>query len=271
MRNRKIGFFDSGVGGLTVVEAVHRVLPAYDTIYLGDTARAPYGNRSHVQLVEFTWQACQWLFKQSCELVIVACNSASASALREIQQKRLPDYPGKRILGVIRPTVEELAQRGYKKILVLSTEATKKSQAYVHEFAKLNPTTQITSYACPRWAPMIEAGKAGSAELRTDVAHELHAAQKITPQVDAILLACTHYPYVKKEVEAVLPTVPVFEQGAVVAHALGKYLARHPEIERHLASTSKHNYYVTGNAQIAQKIAQDYFGFRLHLVHVSLG
>jgi len=270
MRNKKIGFFDSGVGGLTVIEAVHRVLPEYDTIYLGDTARAPYGHRSHAELVEFTWQACTWLFARGCELIIIACNTASASALREIQQTRLIHHPGRRVLGVIRPTVEELAKRGYKNILVLSTEATRKSGAYAAEFEKLNPEIRVHGHACPDWASMIEAGKVGTPELKREVEREVTTAIKVAPHPSAVLLACTHYPFVKKEIAAVLPTVPLFDQGELVAHSLKEYLKRHPEIESQLQRSSAREYCVTGPTVAAEKIAHGLFGFAVHFAHVTL-
>lgn len=261
MRSKRIGFFDSGVGGLTISEAVREALPNYNTLYLGDTMRSPYGERTHGELVEFTWQACEWLFAHDCELVIVACNSASASALREIQQQRLPKYPGKRVLGIIRPTVEELVKRGFGSILVLSTSATKKSGAYAAELNKLAPSISVTSLACPSWAPMIERGKAGTHQMRAQVEQDL---ADVAPKPEAVLLACTHYPYVRIDVEnALQKSVPVFDQGGLVAASLKEYLDRHPEIESQLEKMGRHEYFVTGDVKQATNTAENFFGYNV--------
>lgn len=266
----KLGFFDSGVGGLTILEEVHKRLPQFDTIYLGDSARAPYGEKSHEELVQYLIEAAEWLFGQGCELVVVACNSASASALREVQQEWLPDYPGKKILGIIRPTVEALANKEFEKVLVLSTLATTKSEAYVHEFKKLNPEIEVLAHACPRWAPMVEEGKAGGLEMKFEVDREMREALKLgTP--DAVLLACTHYPYVKNDVEQSLPAnIPVFNQGLLVALSLKDYLDRHTEITQKLATTSTYEYFTTGDPVAASKIATDRFGFEVEFQPATL-
>lgn len=235
-----IGFFDSGVGGLTVLEHVHRRLPAYDTFYFGDTAHAPFGNKTQEEIFNYTWDGCRRLFGEGCALVIVACNSASSSALRRIQQERLSAYPGKRVLGVIRPTVEELARKGHKQIAVLSTVATKASGAYVKEFEKLNPTIRVISHACPNWAPLVEKGMIDSPETKADVARELKALEGVASTYDAVLLGCTHYPVLLPLIKAALPRpVPVYEQGPIVAESLADYLDRHPEIESTLSKNGK--------------------------------
>ncbi|MEK7473385.1 MAG: glutamate racemase [Patescibacteria group bacterium] len=235
-----IGFFDSGVGGLTVLEHVHRRLPAYDTFYFGDTAHAPFGNKTHEEIFEYTWEGCKRLFNEGCGLVIVACNSASSSALRRIQQERLSEYPGKRVLGVIRPTVEELARKGHKEIAVLSTVATKASGAYVKEFEKLNADIHVISHACPNWAPLVEQGMTDLSETKADVERELQALDAVSKTYDAILLGCTHYPVLLPLIKAALPRpVPVYEQGPIVAESLADYLNRHPEIESTLTKNSK--------------------------------
>ena len=277
-----IGFFDSGVGGLTVQQEVVKRLPSYSTIYLGDNARSPYGTKTHEELVQYTWEGVQWLFAQGAELVIVACNSASASALREIQQTKLPlltkegvgvvsSTTTRRVLGVIRPTVEELVKRGFDDIAVLSTEATKKSEAYPHEIHKLNPNAQVVSFACPTWASMIEAGKAGTEEMAEQVGRDMEELKRLDPDVKAVLLACTHYPYVKADVELALgPDVTVFDQGKLVAESLEDYLDRHPEIEQKLDRTQKATYYTTGDSTLSTKVAQEAFGFVVTFEHVDL-
>lgn len=267
-----IGFFDSGIGGLTISESVHTLLPKYDTIYLGDTLRAPYGMRRHDELVGFTIEGAKWLFDQGCQLIIVACNSASASALREVQQGWLKDnYPSKRILGIIRPTVEELADAGHKNIVVLSTLATKNSGAYVTEFHKINPDLEIHSHACPNWGPMVEKGLAGTPEMVKDVEREIKDLETVVNNYDAVLLACTHYPYVKADVEKALSKkVPVFNQGEIVARSLQDYLQRHLEIESKLPKNSLREYYTTGDPAVSSKIASEHFGFQVQFKNCSI-
>lgn len=260
-----IGFFDSGIGGLTIIEAVHERLSSYDTAYLGDTLRAPYGNKTHEELVSYTISAATWLFNHGCELVIVACNSASASALREIQQTWLPkNFPEKKILGIIRPTAEYLSSQGFKKIAILSTVATKESGAYVNEFEKINHSLHIISHACPNWAPMVERGLANTPELKIDVLKEITSLEEENPEFDAVLLACTHYPYVKNDVESTLSKkVPVFNQGEIVADSLKEYLARHSEIEAKLSKNAKYEYFTTGDPSLSSQIASERFGFEV--------
>jgi glutamate racemase len=271
-KTNMIGFLDSGVGGLTVLEEVRRLLPKYGTLYLGDTAHAPYGNKSHKELVRLVWRGCERLFEQGCDLIIIACNSASASALREIQRTKLDTYPSKRILGVIRPTVETLCVRDYRRIIILSTEATKKSGAYVREFEKLDPAIEIISHACPNWAPMIEAGKTHTQEMRENVERELREAEQEAGEYDAILLACTHYPYVKRLIEqTLLKNVPVYTQGDLVAESLKDYLHRHPEIETRLSRNGTAIYETTGDPEAASSIASKRFGFDVRFERAKIG
>lgn len=266
-----IGVFDSGVGGLKILTAIHKRLPQYDTLYLSDSARAPYGPRTHEELVAFTWQAAEWLFAQGCELMIVACNSASASALREIQQTKLTAYPGKRILGIIRPTVEYLAQAGYKNIATLSTEATRKSAAYTHEFNKINPAINVHSQACPNWARLVESGQAESAQAEADVATEISKLLLDFPATEAILLACTHYPYLAPFITKHLPTnIQVFNQGEIVAESLADYLVRHPEITAKTTQTGTRKYFCTGDPVLAKKIATQALGIIVSFQSVQL-
>lgn len=266
-----IGFFDSGIGGLTVEQEVIKRLPAYSTIYLGDNAHAPYGEKSHDELVDLTWRGVSWLFDQGCELVIVACNTASAQALRTIQQTKLGSNPKKRILGVIRPTVEELAKHQFKRIAIFSTPATKKSEAYVHEFSKLDPTIEVISFAFPDWVRLIESAMAGSREMQKKIANDL-AEQKVKKaEPQAVLLACTHYPYVKADVESELAGIPVFDQGTIVAASLENYLERHPDIEQRLRKGTAHRYVTTGHAGSVSRSAQVEFRFtNVKFEHVDL-
>lgn len=267
-----IGFFDSGIGGLTIIEPVHELLPMYDTLYLGDTARAPYGNKSHEELVKFTIEGSAWLFERGCKLVIVACNSASASALREVQQGWLRKmHPDKRILGIIRPTVELLASADYKNIVVFSTATTKNSRAYVHEFKKINPALNIISHACPNWGPMIEQGFAGTPQMLMDIRKEISSLEKENREHDAILLGCTHYPYIKNDVEKSLTRkVPVFNQGDIVANSLKDYLERHKDLEMKLGKNHQYNYYTTGDSRVSSEIASNNFGFQIDFKNCNI-
>ncbi|HVM90303.1 MAG TPA: glutamate racemase [Verrucomicrobiae bacterium] len=225
-----IGFFDSGMGGLTILNAVKKRLPQLETAYLGDTEHAPYGNRPREEILELTWNGCERLFARGCSLIIIACNTASANALREIQQKRLSTYPGKNVIGIVRPTVEELSRRGYRSIAVLSTKATKASGAYEAEFAKFDPRLAVVSHACPNWVGFVEDGHVDSAECADDVRREIAALEREAPGMDAILLGCTHYPYLIERIRASLTKdIPVIDQGPIVAEALADYLQRHPE------------------------------------------
>lgn len=269
--NTMLGFFDSGIGGLTILEEVRRILPHYRTIYLGDAARSPYGEKSHEQLVAYSWQGIEWLFARGCDLVIIACNSASASALREIQETKLPAYPGKRVLGVIRPTTEALTRAGHKKIVVLSTRATADSGAYPKEFQHLNPHIQIISHATPHWAPWIELGLAGTPQMAEDIQTEIRAMEERSPDYDAVLLACTHYPYIKQQIiDALSRPVPVYTQEPLVAEALADYLHRHPAMERGLEKNGLAEYFTTGDTIRSSRLAQDRFGFQVTFQHAEI-
>ena len=209
------------------------------------------------------------MFAQGCELVILACNSASASALREIQQTKLHACPGKRVLGVIRPTVEELAEQGFRNIAVFSTEATARSEAYTHEFHKINPNIHVISHACVNWGPMIEFGKLGTKELEDDIEKEIRAVKQ-KGRIDAVLLACTHYPYIKKDVEKMFQDAPVFDQGPFIALSLQDYLERHVEIDVKLTKQGQRLYFVTGSVPQAEMIARDRFGFDVHFKQMKI-
>ena len=235
-----IGVFDSGVGGLTVLREIHKALPAYSTIYFGDGANAPYGEKTHEEIARLTWRGVDLLFQKGCPLVILACNSASAQALREIQQNQLKQYPGRRVLGVIIPTVEEFHERGYKNILVLGTPATVSSQSYVKEFEKADDSISIAQYACPRWVPLVEAGELDSSVARQVVQEDVEQALAVAPGTEAILLGCTHYPYLYDLIREVVPErIAIYDQGSIVAKKLMDYLKRHPEMDELLEKKGK--------------------------------
>lgn len=244
-----IGVFDSGYGGLTILSEIRRQLPQYDYIYLGDNARSPYGTRSFDLIRDFTLEAVQYLFAQGCPLVILACNTASAKALRNIQQGYLAssEDPTRRVLGVIRPTVETLqytSQTGH--IGILATPGTVSAQSYSVEIGKLYPDLHVHEQACPMWVPLVENGESQGDGANYFVAKYLDELLERAPLVDSIVLACTHYPLLRTKIEAHLPEViQVISQGELVATSLEDYLMRHPEMNNRLSRGSSISYRTT--------------------------
>src|SRR5471030_2695957 len=234
---KPIGIFDSGYGGLTVFRSIFQQLPGYDYIYLGDTARAPYGNRSFQSIHQYTWECVQWLFAQGCPLVILACNTASAKALRTIQQLDLKNEdPSKRVLGVIRPTAEVIGNyTKTKEIGVLGTKGTVQSGSYLIEIDHFFPDVKVYQQACPLWVPLIENGEYDKPGADYFVASYLDQILAQSANIDTILLACTHYPLLQEKIKAYLPGhIQIISQGDIVAKSLIDYLTRHPEMENKL-------------------------------------
>ena len=235
-----IGIFDSGYGGLTILNKIRQLLPEYDYLYLGDNARAPYGTRSFDVIYEYTLQAVNYLHEQGCNLIILACNTASAKALRTIQQRDInPDEV--RVLGVIRPTVEVVpARTRTKHIGVLATPGTVASESYVIELLKQDPTLVVTQQACPMWVPLIEAGEHLSEGADYFVEKYLNELLEQDPLIDTIILGCTHYPLIQDKIEAYLSQtnrhISIVSQGEIVAQSLADYLRRHPEIVERISS-----------------------------------
>lgn len=228
-----IGVFDSGYGGLTILDEIRRKLPQYDYIYLGDNARAPYGTRSFDIVYRFTLEAVRYLFEQGCQLVILGCNTASAKALRSIQQNDLPAIdPDRRVLGVIRPTVEkigEITRTG--NIGIVGTPGTIRSHSYEMEIEKLYPGFRTFTQACPMWVPLVENGEATGEGTDYFVKRDVERLMAQNPGIDTVILGCTHYPLLKDKVEKYVPEgVTVLSQGAIVADSLADYLNRHPEM-----------------------------------------
>lgn len=234
-----IGIFDSGYGGLTILEKIREALPACDFLYLGDNARAPYGSRSFDVVYEFTRQAVASLFGRGCPLVILACNTASAKALRTIQQRDLPesDDPTRRVLGVIRPTVEAAdALSRTKHVGVLGTEGTVSSRSYEIEMAKMFPRIRVVSEACPMWVPLVENRETETPAAEYFVRRHLDALLSRDGEIDTLILGCTHYPMLLPLIERFLPPgVRAFPQGECVAASLKNYLERHPETARRIS------------------------------------
>ncbi|HEX8018709.1 glutamate racemase [Mucilaginibacter sp.] len=249
MSNQPIGIFDSGFGGLTVFRSIIEQLPGYDYIYMGDNARAPYGNRSFSTIHQYTWECVQWMFDQGCPLVILACNTASAKALRTIQQQDLKhiDDTSKRVLGVIRPTAEIIGDyTKTKEIGVLGTKGTVQSGSYLLEINNFFPDIKVYQQACPLWVPLIENGEYDKPGADFFVQLYLDQIMAQSPNIDTILLACTHYPIIQDKINAHLPEgINVVGQGDIVAKSLVEYLNRHPEIEQKLSRNGENKFYTT--------------------------
>lgn len=229
-----IGVFDSGYGGLTILSDIQKRLPQYDFLYLGDNARAPYGTRSFDVVYEFTLEAVKELFDRGCELVILACNTASAKALRTIQQNDLPLLaPNKRVLGVIRPSTEVIGEiTTTNHVGILATEGTVKSLSYPIEINKFSPDIIVNQHACPMWVPLIENGCHLSEGGKLFIQEDVEALLTSDPQIDVVILGCTHYPILKDYIESLVPkNIKIVSQGPIIAEKLEDYLNRHPEIE----------------------------------------
>ncbi|MCQ6958815.1 glutamate racemase [Mucilaginibacter aquariorum] len=243
-----IGVFDSGIGGLTVFRSIVEQLPGYDYLYLGDNGRAPYGNRSFNTIHKYTWECVQWMFKQGCPLVILACNTASAKALRTIQQQDLPkDNADKRVLGVIRPTAEVIGDyTKTKQIGVLGTKGTVQSGSYLLEIEHFSPDLKVYQQACPLWVPLIENGEYNKPGADYYVKLYLDQLMNQSSDIDTILLACTHYPLLQDKIKAHLPGhINVVAQGDIVATSLVDYLQRHLEMEQRLTKNGNRQFYTT--------------------------
>lgn len=254
----KIGVFDSGYGGLTILRELRRRLPSYDWLYLGDNARAPYGGRSFEIVYEFTRQAVETLFSRGCELVILACNTASAKALRTIQQQDLPRLaPAKRVLGVIRPTVESLGNiTSSGHVGVLATPGTVKSHSYQLETRKLYPQMKVTEMGAPMWVPLVENGEAGNSGADYFVKKYVDQLLEQDPEIDTMVLGCTHYPILLPKIRAYTPeNIRIIAQGELVAESLADYLRRHPEIESKCGKGGTMKYLTTENPEKFNSIA----------------
>ena len=295
----KIGIFDSGYGGLTILREIRRVLPEYDYLYLGDNARAPYGTHSFDVIYRYTLQAVKYLFEQDCALVILACNTASAKALRTIQQKDLPEInlksqisnlksPKHNVLGVIRPTVEavpEITKTGH--VGILATPATVSSESYVLELEKLADGLVVTQQACPMWVPLIEAGEHNSDGAKFFVGKYLREILSKDPQIDTLVLGCTHYPLLKEKIEGWLryheeieesefpeaihtEHIQIISQGTLVAESLKDYLTRHPEYREQLSLGGTCAYQTTENADRFAQSASLFLDSPVQAEHIDL-
>jgi glutamate racemase len=262
-----IGVFDSGYGGLTVLKEICATLPEYDYLYLGDNDRAPYGPLAFDTVYEYTWQAVQWFFKQGCHLVILACNTASAKALRNIQQVNLPfEAPHKRVLGVLRPTTETINNyTKTKSIGILATQGTVTSNSYVIEIAKFFPEIKVAQQACPSWVQLVEEGDVNSEKAKQIVQNDIEAILSKNTEIDTLVLACTHYPLLAPLIEQVLAEmgkkqVKVLSQGQIVAQRLDNYLVRHNDLAQLCSKHGKRQFYTTGNIADFNAHGSQFFG-----------
>jgi glutamate racemase len=268
-----IGIFDSGYGGLTVLKEIEKLLPLYDYMYLGDNARSPYGSRSFETVYDYTLQSVKWLFAQSCPLVILACNTASAKALRTIQQKYLPEYEAeKRVLGVIRPTAEIIGNySSTKNIGILGTKGTVQSESYVIEVAHFFPEVKVYQHACPMWVPLVENNEYASDGADYFIKKDIDILIKGSSEIDTLLLACTHYPLLLEKIKEHLPeNIKVLSQGPIVANSLKDYLKRHPEMETRCSKKGQLQFFTTDATNDFDKHSEIFFGKKVNSKHVDL-
>lgn len=268
-----IGVFDSGYGGLTILHGIRQLLPEYDYLYLGDNARAPYGSRSFDVVYQFTRQAVMKLFESGCQLVILGCNTASAKALRSIQQNDLPRLdPNRRVLGVIRPTAEIIGKLTHSQhVGLLATEGTVKSHSYNMEIQKLWPDVKVTGVACPLWVPIIENNEADSPGADYFVKKRIDHIMRLAPEIDTVILGCTHYPILMSKILKYVPRgVKIVPQGEYVAESLQDYLHRHPDMERRCTKHGTVKYLTTENPEKFKESARIFLNDEISVEHVDL-
>ena len=268
-----IGVFDSGYGGLTILKAIRELLPQYDYAYLGDNARAPYGTRSFDIVYQFTRQAVLKLFEMGCQLVILGCNTASAKALRSIQQNDLPKIdPQRRVLGVIRPTAEIVGKLTQTKhIGILATPGTIKSDSYNIEINKLWPELDVTGVACPVWVPIVENNEATGAGADYLVKKTIDHILWLDPDIDTLILGCTHYPILMPKIKQYVPDgIKIVSQGEYVAESLKDYLTRHTEIDARCTKNGTAHYYTTENAEKFKEVARIFVTDDIEVEHIDL-
>ena len=269
-----IGIFDSGYGGLTILHGIRQRLPEYDYMYLGDNARAPYGSRSFEVVYQFTRQAVLKLFDMGCQLVILGCNTASAKALRSIQQRDLPEWdPDRRVLGIIRPTAEVIGNLTTSRhVGLLATPGTILSGSYELEIAKLFPDIRLSGVGCPLWASIVEAGEADSPGADYFVKKRIDMLLRKDPDIDAIILGCTHYPLLMNSIVThVPPGVRIIPQGEYVANSLRSYLDRHKSLESMLTRGGGCQYLTTESEEKFSETARIFLHEQVNDKHVDLG
>lgn len=273
MKQQPIGVFDSGYGGLTVLKEITAKLPQYDYIYLGDNARSPYGTRSFETVYEYTLQCVKWLFEQGCTLVVLACNTASAKALRNIQQNDLPKIDAaKRVLGVIRPTTEIIGQfTKTGNVGILATNGTVMSNSYPIEIQKFYPELNVFQQACPMWVPLVENNEYQSPGADYFIQKNINELLHQSSQIDTILLACTHYPLLIEKIRKVVPAnMTILSQGGIVADSLKDYLDRHKEIDENCSKNGQISFFTTDSTEDFDSHAAIFYGKPVKSAHLAL-
>ena len=269
-----IGIFDSGYGGLTILHGIRQLLPQYDFLYLGDNARAPYGTRSFEVVYEFTRQAVERLFHMGCQLVILGCNTASAKALRTLQEHDLPQWdPNRRVLGIIRPTAEVIGTlTRTRHVGIFATEGTIKSESYNLEIAKLWPDIQVSGVACPFWVPLVEYNEADSPGADYFVKKRIDQLLRMDAEIDTIILGCTHYPLLLPKIHKYIPRgIRIISQGEYVADALQDYFEKHPEVEQRCTRGGNVHYLTTENPEKFKESAQIFLHEPVEVENITLG
>ncbi|HSQ42940.1 MAG TPA: glutamate racemase [Fibrobacteraceae bacterium] len=269
-----IGVFDSGFGGLTVLRELVRVLPSYDFLYLGDNARAPYGSRSFEAIHRYTWEAVNFLFSKGCPLVILACNTASARALRTIQNRELiHEAPDRRVLGVLRPVTEIVGKETRSgHIAILGTQGTVRSCSYPLEIAHFWPNLVVSQQACPMWVPLVENGELDSEGARFFVHRDLRQVLERDPLIDLMVMGCTHYPLLMDLARSEAPkTIHFLNQGKVVANRTVDYLQRHPEMDARMSKNSSVQFLTTDTVEHFENGARLFFGSPVQATQVKIG
>lgn len=272
-KRKPIGIFDSGVGGLTVLKEIIKVLPSYDYFYLGDNARTPYGSRSFETIYHYTLECVKYLFAQNCPLIILACNTASAKALRTIQQQDLPKIaPAKRVLGVIRPTAEVIGHHSKTgHVGVLGTSGTVNSESYVIEIEQQFPKLKIYQQACPMWVPLVENGEFNKPGADYFVKQSIDQLMAKSAKIDTLLLACTHYPLLIPKIRNVVnDSISILSQGEIVAESLADYLNRHPEIATQCSQDGTRRFLTTDSTNDFDAHTQLYFGEQVQSEFVEI-
>ena len=273
MSKGPIGVFDSGYGGLTVLKEITAKLPQYDYIYLGDNARAPYGPRSFETVYQYTLQCVEWFFTQDCPLVILACNTASAKALRTIQQNDLPEIaPDKRVLGVIRPTTEIIGDFSKnQQVGILGTHGTVQSGSYPIEIGKFFPSVQVHQQECPMWVPLVENNEHNSPGADYFIQKNIGELMAQSASIDTILLACTHYPLLMDKLQQYVPKgTTILSQGKIVADSLAEYLQRHADIEVNCTKNGQATFYTTDSVTDFDNHGAIFFGRPVKSTYVEL-
>jgi glutamate racemase len=269
-----IGIFDSGYGGLTILHGIRQLLPQYDYLYLGDNARAPYGTRSFDVVYEFTRQAVIRLFEMGCHLVILGCNTASAKALRSIQQNDLPKLdPERRVLGIIRPTAEIIGSITHSRhVGIFATEGTIKSESYNLEIHKFFPDITVNGVACPFWVPLVEYNEADSPGADYFVKKRIDQLMRMDADIDTVILGCTHYPLLLPKIHKYIPRgIRIISQGEYVASSLQNYFQRHPEIEKRCTQGGQVKYLTTENPEKFKEQAQLFLHEPVEVENIALG